>query len=36
MGMKLKFRQKVFTTKEKFKLTFEQASERFDIPMRTL
>ena len=36
MTYPLEFRQKVFATKEKFSLTFEQASERFDIPMRTL
>jgi Transposase len=36
MTYPLKFRQKVFATKEQFKLIFEQASERFDIPMRTL
>ena len=36
MTYPLKFRQKVFATKEKFQLTFEQASERFDVPIRTL
>ncbi len=36
MTYPLKFRQKVFATKKKFKLTFEQTSERFDIPIRTL
>ena len=36
MAYSLQFRQKVFTTKEKFQLTFQQTSERFDIPIRTL
>ena len=36
MTYPLKLRQKVFATKKKFKLTFEQTSERFDIPIRTL
>ena len=36
MTYPLKFRQKVFATKEKFGLTFEQTSERFDVPIRTL
>ena len=36
MTYPLQFRQKVFATKEKFQLTFEEASERFDIPVRTL
>ena len=36
MTYPLKFRQKVFVVKDKFHLTFEQTSERFDIPIRTL
>ena len=36
MTYPLKFRQKVFATKEKFQLTFQETSERFDIPIRTL
>ena len=36
MTYPLQFRQKVFATKKKFKLTFEQTSERFDLPIRTL
>ena len=36
MTYSLQFRQKVFTTKEKFHLTFEQTSQRFDVPIRTL
>ena len=36
MTYSLRFRQKVFSTKEKFHLTFEQTSQRFDIPIRTL
>ena len=36
MTYPLKFRQKVFATKEKFQLTYEQTSERFDVPIRTL
>ena len=36
MAYPLKCRKKVFATKEKFKLTFEETSERFDVPMRTL
>jgi len=36
MTYPLKFRQKVFVVKEKYHLTFEQTSERFDIPIRTL
>ena len=32
----LKFRQKVFSTKEKFHLTFEKTSQQFDVPIRTL
>lgn len=36
MTYSLEFRQKVFVTKEKFQLTFQETSERFDIPMRTI
>jgi transposase len=36
MTYPLKFRQHVFSVKEKNELTFEQTSERFDIPIRTL
>jgi hypothetical protein len=36
MTYPLKLRQHVFSVKEKNKLTFEQTSERFDIPIRTL
>jgi hypothetical protein len=36
MTYPLKFCQKVFATKEKFNLTFEQISQRFDVPIRTL
>lgn len=36
MTYPLKFRQKVFATKNKFGLTFQQTSERFDVPIRTL
>ena len=36
MTYPLKFRQKAFTVKEKYSLTFEQASERFEVPIRTL
>ena len=36
MTYSLDFRQKVFAVKAKKNLTFEQTSERFDIPMRTL
>ena len=36
MTYPLKFREKVFVVKEKYHLTFEQTSERFDIPIRTL
>ena len=36
MTYSLQFRQKVFSTKEKFHLTFEQTSQRFDVPIRTL
>lgn len=36
MTYPLKFRQKVFAVKEKYNLTYEQTSERFDLPIRTL
>ena len=36
MTYPLKFREKVFATKDKFDLTFEETSRRFDIPVRTL
>lgn len=36
MTYPLKFREKVFATKDKLNLTFEQTSERFDVPVRTL
>ena len=36
MTYPLKFREKVFAVKDKYNLTFEQTSERFDVPMRTL
>ena len=36
MTYPLKFREKVFATKEKFQLTYQQTSDRFDIPIRTL
>ena len=36
MTYSLPFRQKVFSTKEKFHLTFEQTSQRFDVLIRTL
>ena len=36
MTYPLQFRQKVFSTKEKFHLTFEQTNQRFDVPIRTL
>ena len=32
----LKFREKVFKVKEKYKLTYEETSKRFDISMKTL
>ena len=32
----LKFREKVFAVKEKYKLTYQETSERFDLPIRTL
>jgi transposase len=36
MTYSFEFRQQVFSVKEKHDLTFEQTSERFDIPVRTL
>jgi len=36
MTYPIEFRKKVFATKDKYDLTFEQTSERFDIPIRTL
>lgn len=36
MTYPLKFRQKVFAVKEKYELTFEEVSQRFDVPIRTL
>ena len=36
MTYPLQFRQKVFSTKEKYHLTFEQTSQRFDVPIRAL
>ena len=36
MTYPLKLREKVFATKDKFSLTFEQTSERFDVPIRNL
>ena len=36
MTYPLKLRQKVFSTKDKLGLTFQEISERFDIPIRTL
>lgn len=36
MAYSLKFRQKVFANKDKFQLTFQATSERFDIPIRTI
>ena len=36
MTYSLQFHQKVFSTKEKLHLTFEQTSQRFDVPIRTL
>ena len=32
----LDFRKKVFSVKEKHQLTFEQTSQRSDVPIRTL
>ena len=36
MTYPLVFREKVFATKDKFDLTFEETSQRFDSPIRTL
>ena len=36
MSYSLDFRKQIFSIKEKYKLTFEEASIRFDIPIRTL
>lgn len=36
MTYPLKFREKVFATKDKLKLSYEQTSERFDVSIRTL
>ena len=36
MTYSLQFRQKIFSIKKKFHLTFEQTSQRFDVPIRTL
>ena len=36
MTYPLQFREKVFATKDKLNLTFEQTSERFDVPIRNL
>ena len=36
MTYSLQLRQKVFSTKEKFHLTFARTSQRFDVPIRTL
>ena len=36
MTYPLQFRQKVFAVKAKYQLTFQQTSERFDVPIRTL
>ena len=36
MTYPLKYRQKVFAINDKFQLTFQETSERFDIPIRTL
>jgi len=36
MSYILDFRKQIFSIKEKYKLTFEEASIRFDIPMHTL
>ena len=32
----LKFREKVFAVKERYKLTYKETSERFDVSMKTL
>ena len=36
MTYALALRQKVFDTKEKFQLSFQETGKRFDIPIRTL
>ena len=36
MTYPLQFHQNVFSTKEKFHLTFEQTNQRFDVTTRTL
>lgn len=36
MAYSLNFRQQVFKVKQKEGLTFQEVSDRFDIPMRTL
>lgn len=36
MGYSLDFRQQVFKIKQKEKLTFQQVSDRFGVPIRTL
>ena len=36
MTYPLKLRQKVFSTKDTFGLNFQETSERFDMPIRTL
>ena len=36
MTYPLHFRQKVFSTKEKFNLVYQETSDRFDVPIRTL
>lgn len=36
MGYSLDFRKQVFKTKEKESLTFQEASDRFGVPIRTL
>ena len=36
MTYPLQFREKVFAIKDKFDLTFEETSQPFDIPIRTL
>ena len=36
MTYPLKLGEKVFATKDKYNLTFQEAGERFDIPIRTL
>ena len=36
MTYPLKFREKVFATKDKYNLSFQETGERIDIPIRTL